>query len=100
MGQHSAGFEVHDGLALVQHAARLRFDLGGEISQHFAQASAQMCGWWQAIHFGEGVIQREIAQILVENAKAHVGGAKKGGQQLLRLTESVWRGVGENAMEE
>ncbi len=99
-GQDAANLEVDDRLAGCQYAAEIGLNLRGEASKDFTHGPAQMAGRGHAVDSGQRVVNREIAQISVHDAKPHVGGAEEGGQQLLVLAEGIRSGVGENAVDE
>ena len=99
-GQHAADLEVQDRLACCQYPTQTRLNLRGEASKDFTHGLAQMARRGHAVDSGQGIVNREITQISVHDAKAHVGGAEEGRQQLFGLAEGIRSGVGENAVHE
>ncbi len=61
------------GCLVCQYSIEQRLNQLGKITQHFANTLSQMRFGRHAIHFRQSAVDREIAEVTIENAKTHFG---------------------------
>ncbi len=76
--QHEADFDVQYWLPRGQNALELRLNHFGKIAQRLADGLSQVLRGRDAIHLGQSVVNHEITEIGVQNAKTHFRRAEIG----------------------
>ena len=76
--------ELRQRLAGAEHVPERALGDGREVGQHIGDAPAQMIGHGQAVDLGQPLVERQVAQVGIQQGEAHPGLGHQGVEDLPR----------------